>query len=364
MTVDTYGGVWDYAMELTARLAEHGVRTILATMGQPLTSAQAEAVGAVPGLILEQSRFKLEWMPDVGDDVERSGQWLLALEQRFQPDLVHLNGYSHALLPWKSPCMVVAHSCILTWWQAVKGTQAPPAMNAYSRMVARALRNADRVVTPTRELRWAMERFYGPLPHVRTIWNGRRPADFGPQEKQPIIFTAGRLWDEAKNAAALDAVAPQLEWPVFAAGSWRRPDGSGSPPRHLTHLGILPRREMNDWFARAAIFAEPAYYEPFGLSVLEAALSGCALVLGNIPTLRELWEGAAVFVPPGDAAALRERLLDLIRDPEVRAHLGRLARERAQRYSSEHMAQAYAEVYSDMVARHAARDETSIPALA
>ncbi len=31
----------------------------------------------------------------------------------------------------------------------------------------------------------------------------------------------------------------------------------------------------------------PARYEPFGLSVLEAALSGCALVLGDIPSLRE-----------------------------------------------------------------------------
>ena len=48
---------------------------------------------------------------------------------------------------------------------------------------------------------------------------------------------------------------------------------------------------------RAAIYALPARYEPFGLSILEAALSGCALVIGDIPSLREIWADAALFVP-------------------------------------------------------------------
>ena len=47
-----------------------------------------------------------------------------------------------------------------------------------------------------------------------------------------------------------------------------------------------------------------ALYEPFGLAVLEAAQAGCALVLSDIPTFRELWDGAALFV----AAATTPRL--------------------------------------------------------
>ncbi len=54
-------------------------------------------------------------------------------------------------------------------------------------------------------------------------------------------------------------------------------------------VGRLGPEEMREQYARAAIFAHPARYEPFGLSVLEAALSGCALVLGDISSLRELW---------------------------------------------------------------------------
>ena len=49
--------------------------------------------------------------------------------------------------------------------------------------------------------------------------------------------------------------------------------------------------------ARCPIFVSAARYEPFGLAVLEAAQAGCALVLSDIPTFRELWDGAALFVP-------------------------------------------------------------------
>ena len=55
--------------------------------------------------------------------------------------------------------------------------------------------------------------------------------------------------------------------------------------------------------ARTAVFVSPALYEPFGLAVLEAAQAGCALVLSDIPTFRELWDGVALFVAPVIARA-------------------------------------------------------------
>jgi len=81
-----------------------------------------------------------------------------------------------------------------------------------------------------------------------------------------------------------------------------------------------------------------------------AALSGCALVLGDVGSLRELWEGAALFVPPTDHDALRASCLELVATPRLRNELARAARERARSYSSVRMGQAYAELYS-MIAR-------------
>src|SRR5207244_3630962 len=102
-------------------------------------------------------------------------------------------------------------------------------------------------------------------------------------------------------------------------------------------------------FGHAAIYALPARYEPFGLSALEAALAGCALVLGDIPSLRELWDGAARFVPPDDAGALREALRELICDPQLRAGLGIKARRAAEQYTPRKMAGEYLKVYSGMM---------------
>ena len=79
----------------------------------------------------------------------------------------------------------------------------------------------------------------------------------------------------------------------------------------------------------AAIFAAPARYEPFGLAILEAAAAGCALVLGDISSLRENWGGAALFVDPEDPPALQRRHHALIADPEERTRLAAAARDRA-----------------------------------
>jgi hypothetical protein len=105
--------------------------------------------------------------------------------------------------------------------------------------------------------------------------------------------------------------------------------------------------------AGAAVYAAPARYEPFGLAVLEAAVHGCALALGDLPTLRELWDGAARFVPPGDPGALRRALLDLIGDGAERERLGALAQGRARAFTRERMVEGYLDAYAGLLAGNA-----------
>jgi glycosyltransferase involved in cell wall biosynthesis len=103
------------------------------------------------------------------------------------------------------------------------------------------------------------------------------------------------------------------------------------------------------WFSRAAIFISPARYEPFGLSALEAALSGCALVLGDTESLREIWHDAALFVRPEDPEAIRATVLDLIAKPSLREDFSRRARKRAGSFTPERMARAYLEIYAKLL---------------
>ncbi|HEY0779002.1 MAG TPA: glycosyltransferase, partial [Gemmatirosa sp.] len=109
-----------------------------------------------------------------------------------------------------------------------------------------------------------------------------------------------------------------------------------------------------DWMGRAAVYALPARYEPFGLSALEAGLAGCALVLGDIPSLREVWGDAATYVAPDDAAALADALRTLAADDAHRTALGIRARTRALTYTPARMADGYLAAYAAAATHHGA----------
>jgi len=350
MTADTVGGVWTYALELARGLAERGVEVALATMGDPLTDFHREKADRIPRLKVFESAFKLEWMEDPWRDVEKAGEWLLGLEARFRPDLIHLNGYAHGSLPWSAPMVMVGHSCVLSWCQAVKGEPASGDWERYAREVAAGLAAADLVIAPTQAMLSSLSQHYGELPRTRVILNGSDPKAFKPTPKEPMVFAAGRLGDEAKNLEALELVAPRLPWPVFVAGENHHPDGGEARPHNTRLLGRLSQRALAAWLGRSSIYCLPAFYEPFGLSVLEAALSGCALVLGDIPSLREIWKNRAVFVPPNDPEALEDALNRLIQDPDRRASIAAGGRARALQLTPERMVEAYLEAYGEVLA--------------
>ena len=352
MTVDTEGGVWTYGLELVRACRPLGIRFTVAVLGRaPSDAALAEMTST--GADVCSLPCRLEWMPDADADVERSAEWLSALAARIHPDVVQINGYAHAGL-FSSPTIVVAHSCVCSWWRAVHGCAAPPEWTQYRARVRTALDTAVRVIAPTRAMLDALEREHGRVEHGHVIWNGLDAEDIAVR-KEDFIFAAGRLWDEAKNLEALDRIASRVIWPIVAAGSVTRPDGGEQPAAAIRSLGSVERQAVREWMQRAAIYAWPVLYEPFGLSVLEAAHAGCVLVLSDIPSLRELWSGAATLVPPGDDAALARALNELATQPQARASMADRARARARAYSTARFGAEYARLYREVIGNDRSR---------
>jgi glycogen(starch) synthase len=352
MTADAVGGVWTYALELSQALSMRGISVVLATMGPRPSDEQRARAEQIADLALRMSDFRLEWMDDPWMDVERAGQWLLALARDERVDIVHLNGYAHAALDWRKPVLVVAHSCVCSWWEAVHREMPPSPWTRYKVSVHRGLSSADLVIAPTNahleQLR-ALYRFAAPtrvISNARTCSSRRQDS-----RKEAFILASGRLWDEAKNIRVLDTLARNLSWPIYVAGDSRSPDGKEFVSENLHCLGRLHEDEVCDWLARASIFVHPARYEPFGLSVLEAAHAGCALVLSNLATLREIWTGAAMFVDSENPFHVRSVLEDLMRSDDVVGRLGTLARERAAMLTPARMAQCYEAAYRDLLSR-------------
>ena len=349
MTADPIGGVWQYALELCRQLAKRDINVVLASMGRRLDHKERTSVFDLQNVALCESAYKLEWMNEPWRDVEAAGRWLLELESRFQPSLIHLNQYSHGALPWKAPSLVVGHSCVYSWFEAVKGSPPGPEWQSYKRAVRAGLQGADLVTAPSRSMLESLQRHYGSFASAAPIYNGRSARCFAPGKKQPFIFTAGRLWDEAKNVGSLTSFGGKISWPIYAAGESRNPDGQQVPVGGIRLLGRLHSETLSWWFSRAAIFVLPAHYEPFGLSALEAALSGCALALGDTASLREIWDDAALFFPPNDPEHILVSLLELIASPALREAFSRRAQRRARLFTTERMAQGYMDVYARLL---------------
>ena len=342
LVVDTVGGVWTYGLELTRALGERGVEVVLAALGEPLSAEQREEALESPACRVYAYPCALEWMERPWGDVRRSGEWLLGVAAENDVDLVHVNGYAHAALPWRVPVVVGAHSDVLSWHEAVRGGPAGREWDEYRRAVSAGLRGADAVVAPTAAMLDDLTRGFELSCAQVVIPNGRDPHAFRPLPKEPVVLTAGRGWDEGKNVAALDRVAPRLPWPVLVAG-----DSGNGPARRV---GRVSQGRLAELYGRAEIFAGPARYEPFGLAALEAGLAGCALVVGDIPSLREVWGDAAVFVDPGDDEELEDELHGLIADEPRRRKLQGRARERALTHSPERFGDAYLELYERLLA--------------
>jgi glycogen synthase len=352
ITADAVGGVWRYTIDLGRALSHFGVKTTVAVMGPPPdTNQRREATLA--GLALVDRPYRLEWMSDADDDVARAGDWLLALEHTLDPDIVHLNGYAHAALPWAAPVVVVAHSCVRSWWRAVRHEEAPESFDQYCAAVSAGLTSARAVVAPTRAMLSAIEREYDVAIVSRVIANGcwqRATSEVaGATAKEPLALAAGRIWDAGKNIAAVCAAAHRVSWPIYVAGATRGPDGIDRSLPGVHALGHLSGEDLAQWYRRAAIYVAPARYEPFGLSILEAASERCALVLGDIPSLRENWSDAAVFVEPDDVPMLERAVQGLIDDPERRVALAERAWQRATRFTIQRTADEYLRLYEALL---------------
>jgi glycogen(starch) synthase len=344
MTTDAVSGVWDYCVRLAGALQRYDVQIALATMGPAPSERRRAELQPLPHVQLYESTFQLEWMPDPWDDVDRAGMWLLDLRDRFQPDVVHLNHYTHAALHWSVPVLVVAHACVCSWFEAVRQCPATPDWDEYRWRVRHALRRADLVTAPTAAALQTLARYHGPFRAGAPIYSGYDPVEEDvPDEEstRDVVLCAGRLWDPARNIAVLDRAAQDICRPVFAAGATDGPDGQRIALKNLQALGRLDQAQLRQWYRRTAVFVQPSLYEPCGQAALEAGRAGCALVLSDIPSLREVWSDAAVFVPPRDHQALAREVNRLLADDGTRQQYGRCACEKARTYTLRRMAESY-----------------------
>lgn len=110
-------------------------------------------------------------------------------------------------------------------------------------------------------------------------------------------------------------------------------------------IGYVPERDLIGLYSSATLFVFPSLYEGFGLPPLEAMACGTPVITSNNSSLAEVCDGAACLVEPTDVPRLAEVIAELVADPERRAALSQLGRQRAAEFSWERAARQTMEVY-------------------
>ena len=269
ITTDAVGGVWRYAVDLAAALGGRNIECLLAGFGPPPDASRLGSCALLPNVEVAWLDAPLDWMaPDEAACAAAPAQ-LAALARGWGADLLHVNAPSHAAgLPDGFEVVVSSHSCVPTWWDCVRGGALPPQLEWHRARNVAGFSRAGAALAPSRAHAASLQRAYGPIPGLRVVCNATEATAEGADGREPLVLAAGRWWDEGKGAAVLDRAAAASPWRVLAAGSLTGPEGQRADFVHAEAPGELSADGVRNLMSRAAIFAAPSRYEPFGLAVL------------------------------------------------------------------------------------------------
>ncbi len=349
MSLDAVGGIWRYALDLATELRQLGIETVFAGFGPQPSEQQLREVSA-QGIVV-WTHAPLDWTTSQEDRLDEIPDLLADLVASNSIDLVHLNLPSQAAgLRVDIPVVVMAHSCVVTWFRAVRDGELPGDWAWQEKRNRHGFDRADIVVSPSQSHAKALRVSYGHIPHLQVVYNSSQ-APLSSTPKENFAFAAARWWDEGKNGAVLDLAAARASLPVVMAGAVHGPNGQYCAINNAERRGQLTHRETMTLMSRAAIVVSPSVYEPFGLVPLEAARAGAALVLADIPTYRELWDGAALFADPHDPQTFADAINHLASNAKSRIDLARLAQERSSVFSPIAQGRAMAGIYNRLMPR-------------
>lgn len=90
---------------------------------------------------------------------------------------------------------------------------------------------------------------------------------------------------------------------------------------YVNFLGYVGADELDILYRNALFLVMPSLYEGFGLPILEAMARGIPVLTSNVSSMPEVCGGNAVLVDPKNILSIRDGLLLIIQDQDLRKEL-------------------------------------------
>ena len=198
----------------------------------------------------------------------------------------------------------------------------------------------------------------------------RRLLGWRPEER--IILQLGRMVPRKGVETVIRALAAlrdefgETARLAIVGGESREPDPLATPEigrlqkvcreeqvgDQVTFLGSRQRFELRTYYSAADVFVTTPWYEPFGITPLEAMACGIPVIGSSVGGIKmTVADGHTGFlVPPRDPYALAERLATLFRTPALMREMGLNAQRRVSRlFTWERVAATTERLYADVI---------------
>jgi glycosyltransferase involved in cell wall biosynthesis len=264
---------------------------------------------------------------------------LAGLFRRWRADVVHT--HNNAPLLYATPAARLAGVAGVVHTRHGRSSRAGPRQTAAVRLVSYL---ADRVVCVSHDARELSARQGIARRKLATLWNGidlTRFAYRGPEGGGPVVTVARQSPEKDTETLLRAAALVAREHRAFRLevagdgpclpGLRRLADQTGLAGC-VRFLGQV--RDVPAVLARASLFVLPSLTEGISLTLLEAMARGLPVVAtrvgGNPEVVAEGQTG--LLVPPRSADALADRMLFLLRRPEVGRQMGLAGRRRVEKH--------------------------------
>ncbi len=127
--------------------------------------------------------------------------------------------------------------------------------------------------------------------------------------------------------------------------------------RNVNFAGVVSRAEIGRYYDEADIFINASRVDNMPLSILEAFAAGTPVVTTAPECMRYLveHEQTGLLSETGDATALAENVIRLLRDPELSSRLARTAHEESRRFQWKSVRTQWLQVYESLAPRKIAQ---------
>ncbi len=298
-------------------------------------------------------------------------QWTFARYlKKLEPDLVHFWMTPQEPVMYRGVRVTTTHD--LTMLRFARPGKYPRILHeirmaAYRWLLAKSLRLADAIITPTEFAKQEITDKYGnkignkiTVTHEASEPPLKTAAKQLKSAKKPFIFAVGsafphkNLENLIKSFEIVKTSQPELM--LVLAGKKEHyyeqleEFAKDSPFRSsIIFAGFVSDAELKWLYQNATAYVFPSLSEGFGLPGLEAMAHGCPVISSNATCLPEVNGDAAIYFDPEDINDMADKIIEVVSDKKLQADLVKKGTEQLKKFSWQKMAQQTLDVYNSVL---------------